>query len=167
MLGVDGEWGDDAGAKPLTLARVANLDRALLRDAWTLLARRCGAARAVRRHRAGAWSKERCNSSRLATPAAMRAVNWQRSSGTLKLAQLATSGEDAPRLAAGGGTLEFARGGTQLSLDRGADRTTRVITGARLDWPRSGAPRLHASLEGAAGSPPAAQRRSRPRASNG
>jgi hypothetical protein len=74
-------------------------------------------------------------------------VNWQRSRGTLALVDLATLGRDAPRLAGAGGQLAFARGGTQLTLDSG-NVEDLAISNARLDWPRTGGPRLHASLQG-------------------
>ena len=75
-------------------------------------------------------------------------VNWQRSSGTLAVAGLAVTGEDLPRLAAGRGTLEFARGSTQVCSSTAVSSISSPITSARVDWPRKGAPRLHATLQG-------------------
>jgi hypothetical protein len=82
------------------------------------------------------------------TPAG--APDWRRATGRLVLADLAS--DEAPKLAGGHGTLDFARGGAVLRLDGGSidDMTLRS---ARLDWPRDGAPRLRASLEGSLGSP--------------
>jgi uncharacterized protein YhdP len=79
-------------------------------------------------------------------------VNWQGSSGSLKLAGLASSGGELPRLSEGSGTLEFSRGHTKLLLD-GGEVDDLAVTSARLDWPRTGAPRLHAALQGDLSSP--------------
>ena len=103
-------------AKPLTLT-VANLDRALAAR-WLDAARaRARAARAARRcpaRQCGRRHAQRCVPKRDAS--GQRIVNWQRSSGTLEARRrLRLAGEDLPRLAAGRGTLEFARGNTQLS----------------------------------------------------
>ena len=57
-----------------------------------------------------------------------------------------------PRLSGGRGALEFARGGTQLDLTAGSSKTW-LIRSARIDWPRRGAPRLQASLDGESGFP--------------
>ncbi len=84
-----------------------------------------------------------------------RTINWQRSSGKLQLAGLASAGDDLPRLSAGRGTLEFSRGHTKLLLD-GGDVEQLAVTSARVDWPRTGAPRMHAALQGDLASPAAA-----------
>jgi len=80
-------------------------------------------------------------------PAEGGGVNWSRSSGRLALVDLATTGEDIPRLTAGRGAVQFARGGTRLTLDGGALEDLSIRE-ARVDWPRNAPPRLHASLEG-------------------
>ena len=106
-------------------------------------ARRLGAARRTMSSRPrcsptsqqGVSSKASSTWCRCAMPTAT-AVNWQRSSGTLKVAGLAMSGEDLPRLAAGRGTVEFARGSTKLLLD-GGELDQLAVTSARLDWPRT------------------------------
>ena len=76
-----------------------------------------------------------------------RAVNWQRSSGSLKLAGLASAGEESPRLSAGSGTLEFSRGHTKLLLDGGEVDAARGDVRA----PRLAAHRCAAHARRAAG----------------
>ena len=73
----------------------------------------------------------------LVKKATAAAPDWRRASGRLVLADLASG--DAPKLAGGRGTLEFARGGAVLRLDGGTldDMTLRS---ARLDWPRDAGP---------------------------
>ena len=70
-------------------------------------------------------------------PAGQNTVNWPRSTGTLKVAGLAMASEDLPRLAAGRGTVEFARGSTKVQLD-GGELDQLAVTSARMDWPRKG-----------------------------
>ncbi len=82
-------------------------------------------------------------------------VDWLKSSGKLELASLATAagaGPTRPQLAAGAGSLEFARGVTTLRLTAGTLEDLS-LTRARIDWPRTGAPRLTVALEGALDSP--------------
>jgi hypothetical protein len=142
-LGVDGEWRSDAGrATPLRVA-VKQADQALLRDLWAVVARETALPEALAQLEQGSVTEGTVE----LVAAADGAVNWQRSRGTLQLAELATSGQDAPKLAGGRGKLAFARGGTQLTLDSGTVEDL-AITGARLDWPRTGTPRLHAQLQG-------------------
>ena len=65
-------------------------------------------------------------------------MDWPRSTGTLKVAGLVMASEDLPRLAAGRGTVEFARGSTKVELD-GGELDQLAVTSARMDWPRKGA----------------------------
>jgi hypothetical protein len=140
-LDADGEW--RPGADAALRVTVANVDDALLRDLWVAAARDPAIP--------AAWSQlERgviAEGGAELLSADDGTVDWQRSRGTLVLADLATRGEDAPRIAGARGKLAFARGGTQLTLDSG-NVEDLAISGARIDWPRSGAPRLHALLQG-------------------
>ena len=75
-------------------------------------------------------------------------VNWQRSSGELKLAALATSGKEMPRLDGGQRHARHSRAAArELRLD-GGELDDSPVTGARLDWPRNGRRELHAALAG-------------------
>ena len=151
-LSASGAWGDEGNApKPLAI-RVANVDRAMLADTWTLIARDAAQPAMFAEVSQGNVVEGTLQLVKARDAAGTHAVNWQRSSGNLALAELATSGAETPRLTAGSGALEFARGGAQLSLTAGQiDDLT--LTGARLDWPRTGVPRMHATLEGALTSP--------------
>jgi hypothetical protein len=140
---VNGEW--HPGAKRAAALRVAlkQVDHALLRDLWTLVAADPAVPEPWSRIEQGVIGEGNVE----LAPATDGAVNWSRSRGTLALSDLAASGEDAPRLAGGRGKLNFARGGAQLTLESGTIDDL-VIDGVRLDWPRSGTPRLHALFEG-------------------
>ncbi|MBC8027662.1 MAG: hypothetical protein H7Y89_16835, partial [Steroidobacteraceae bacterium] len=152
-LAVNGEWNaKTSNAAPLDI-EVAQVDRALLGDVWTLLA-------------PGEETPDLLASATTATIESgtlkllpLRgeagepgggAPDWRRSTGKLVLADLASG--DVPKLSGGRGTVEFARGGAVLRLDSGSidDMTIRS---ARLDWPRDAAPRLRASLDGSLASP--------------
>jgi hypothetical protein len=140
---VNGGWnqGESRGA-PLKLDITA-LDRALLQDAWILAA-------ADREQPAILAAVERANlldATLELTPGEDGEVNWSRSNGALHFAELAVTGDDMPRLSDGRGALTFARGTTQLDLEAGLVEDL-VIRSARIDWPRRGAPRLQASLDG-------------------
>ena len=141
-LAAEGEWHPRASGAPLRVA-LTQVDHALLRDLW--------AAAASDPAIPEPWSQLEqgviAEGSAELRPADDGAVNWQRSRGTLVLADLTTRGQDAPRLAGARGKLAFARGGTQLTLDSGSVEDL-AISAARLDWPRSGGPRLHAQLQG-------------------
>ena len=152
MLSATGAWGGDTpAAQPLAI-RVANLDRPLLADTWTLIARDAPPPAMFADVAAGNVVEGTLQLVKARDSAGAYEVNWQRSSGTLALAGLATSGKDLPHLSAGSGALEFARGAAQLRLTAGQiDDLT--LTGAQLDWPRSGVPRMHATLAGALSSP--------------
>jgi hypothetical protein len=142
-LGAEGEWRPGAGdAAPLRVALV-KVDHALLRELWAAVARDPAIPAPWSQLEQGAIAEGTAE----LLPSEDGTVNWQRSRGTLVLADLATNGQDAPRLAAAGGKLAFARGGTQLTLDSG-NVEDLAISAARLDWPRSGPPRLHALLQG-------------------
>jgi hypothetical protein len=65
---------------------------------------------------------------------------------------MSSAGADTPRLVDVAGKLEFSRTGAQLRLTAGRIADLEV-TGARIDWPRQGAPRLRASLQGELQSP--------------
>ena len=84
--------------------------------------------------------------------AGQRTGDWLRSRGTLQLDELASAGEGVPTLAAAAGSIEFARGATQLRLVSGRIEDLE-ITQARVEWPRRGTPRLVASLQGDLNSP--------------
>ena len=142
-LTAQGEWGDD---QPLMIT-VTNLDRALLRDGWALLAHEREPPSLLTDIHEGSVVEGVLNLVSKRDASGQTIVNWQRSSGELKVAGLAVAGEDLPRLASGSGTLEFARGGTRLLLD-GGELDQLAVTAARVDWPRTGTPRLHATLQG-------------------
>lgn len=146
-----GAWDGSANARPLAL-EVANVDRALLADAWTLfdattpepaLLARLAAARVV----TGTLNLQPAREGESA-----RGIDWARSRGKLELAALSTAGESAPRLLGGSGTLAFARGAAQLMLVEGHVEDL-ALTAARLDWPTKGDPRLVVSLNGSLSSP--------------
>ena len=152
-LQADGAWTDDAARKPLTLA-VSNVDRALIGDAWTLLALAEKFPQLA--PQMAEVQQVRIVSGQLhlvsLLEAGERTVNWQRSRGTLQLADLASAGEGVPTLASAAGNLEFARGGTQLRLTSGRIEDLD-LSQARIEWPRRGTPRLVASLQGDLASP--------------
>jgi hypothetical protein len=147
-LAAEGEWNDDQWMA-LT---VSNVDRAWLLDGWTLLAPEVVAPQWLADIEQGVVVEGALKLLPLRDGAGNRAINWQRSSGKLTLAGLASSGNDLPRLSAGRGTLEFSRGQTKLLLD-GGDVEQLAVTSVRLDWPRTGAPRMHAALQGDLASP--------------
>jgi Protein of unknown function len=155
-LAVNGAWGDDANAaQPLAL-RVSNFDRAALNDTWALIARDAPLPALLADVEQGNVVEGTLQLVKARDGAGdgadARGVNWQRSSGKLAFAQLATSGQNMPRLTAGSGALEFANGGTQLNLASG-QLEDLALTGARLEWPRTGAPRMHATLAGELAAP--------------
>jgi uncharacterized protein YhdP len=150
------EWNgelNDAATRARTLVlTVANLDRALLLDGWTMLAPEAAAPALFADVNQGVVLDGTLMLMPQRDADGIRVINWQRSSGTLKLAGLVSSREDLPRLSAARGTLEFSRGHTKLLLD-GGEVDQLAVTSARLDWPRTGAPRLHAALQGELASP--------------
>jgi hypothetical protein len=145
----DGRWGTRQGLKPLNVD-VTHVDRVLLGDAWTLLALQEFAPLAD-------VASGQVVAGKLSLLPALDAggglrVDWQRSRGSLQLADLASAGADVPQLSAAAGSLEFARGGTQLRLTTGQIEEL-AISDARFDWPRRGEPRLRATAQGNLRSP--------------
>jgi hypothetical protein len=142
-LTAQGEWG---GGRPLILT-VTNLDRAQLRDAWNLLAHEAELPALFTDIQDGRVVEGVLDLVSMRDPAGQNAVNWPRSTGTLKVAGLAMASEDLPRLTAGRGTIEFARGSTTVVLD-GGELDQLAVLSARMDWPRKAQPRLQATLQG-------------------
>jgi len=148
VVGADGAWGATSGRAATLDLRLTGVDRALLRDAWTLVSPGAPTPAAFADIEQG-----RIVEGRLAlVSAADGAVNWERSSGKLSLAELATAENSTPRVAGGRGALNFARGAAQLKLEAGSVDDL-ALSSAQLDWPRRGAPRLRVALEGDLGSP--------------
>ncbi len=142
-IAVDGSWQPAGAQSGLLQVAVTRLDHALLGDLWRLASADAPLD--------APWSQVQQGSIEEGTLELASnedgAVDWGRSRGTLALAGLATTGEDAPRLSDGRGRLSFARGGAQLVLDAGQVEDL-AITAARVDWPRKGAPHLHATMAG-------------------
>jgi hypothetical protein len=146
-LSAHGGWNPDAPrAEGVTLA-LANVDRALAQDLWSLMAHDRDPPALLADIGQGRVVEGSLQLRPARDASGIASINWQRSSGALTLAELATVGHDMPLITAGNGTLSFSRGNTQLHLLAGQVEDL-AITGARLDWPRGAAPRLHASLEG-------------------
>jgi hypothetical protein len=149
-LTAQGWWAADPRAAPLVLT-FAHLDHALLRDGWTLLAPAMEPSSWFADIDRGSVVEGTIQLfSRL--DAGRQTVNWQRSSGKLIIADVATSESDLPGLTGGHGTLVFSRGNAQLRLE-GGELDQLALTSARVDWPRQGEPRLHAALQGDLSSP--------------
>jgi hypothetical protein len=146
----EGPWGQASpSAKPLVL-EVANVDRSLLVDAWSVLAPPASLPIDDVQH--GRIVAGRLSLVPTLDADGVRVVNWSRSRGVLDLDGLASARPEGPRLDDAAGKLEFSRVGTQLRLTAG--RVDELdITGARIDWPRKGEPRLHVSLRGDVQSP--------------
>jgi hypothetical protein len=145
-LAASGAWDDARRAKPLAIT-VADLDRALLADAWRL-AQGAAPEPAV----LGELAMVSITGGTVMLAPVRDAddtleIDWRKSHGTLKLAALATAGKDAARLGDGRGTLAFASGAAQLRLTGGTVEDL-ALGAARLDWPAQGAPRLAATLSG-------------------
>jgi hypothetical protein len=144
-LGLDGDWGDGGfPAKPLALT-ATSIDRALLDDVWNLLALQQEVPRLADLQQGTIVAGQL--QLLPAVGAGRRGVDWQRSRGTLTLANLSSVPDQGPQLTAGAGRLEFSRGNTQLRLDSGQLEDLQ-LTRARIDWPRQGAPRMQAALQG-------------------
>ncbi len=144
-----GEWNADA-PQPLTLA-VAHVDRALLNEAWVFLRGAEKLPPLLAAVESGNLVQGKAQLLPLREAGETR-VNWRRSSGDFTLADLTLAGEDLPLVSGLGGSLKFARGNTTLRVD-GAGLDGLAITGARIDWPRGGVPRMHATLAGDLSSP--------------
>ena len=146
QLRADGAWGSGSTpAKPLAL-EVTHVDRAMLADVWSLMSREIEAP-LLADVQQGEIVSGKLSLMPVVDATGQRSVNWQRSRGTLTLASVASAIEGTPALTEAGGTLEFSRAGTQLRLTAGRIEDLR-LTEARIDWPRQGAPRLRASLQG-------------------
>jgi uncharacterized protein YhdP len=147
-IAMDGGWHAKGQKLPLEV-ELAGIDHALLADAWTLL-------ELENVPQLADLQDGHIDTGKLTVfPVSDmdgRDIDWQRSRGTLQLAALASAGADAPSLLAAAGRLEFARGGAQLRLTSGQIEGLQ-LTDARIDWPRSAAPRLRAAAHGDVGSP--------------
>jgi hypothetical protein len=149
-LAANGEWNVAAPrATPLAVS-IEQVDRALLGDAWTLIAPGEPAPELLANVAAGSVESGQFELLPVRREDGAVALDWRRSSGKLLLAGLES--RDAPKLAQGRGTLDFARGGAVLRLAGGKVEDLDLKT-ARLDWPRDGEPRLRASLDGALSTP--------------
>jgi hypothetical protein len=147
-LGVDGSWHpDELHAAPLRVS-LAQVDRAFVDDARLLLDASTPAPPLLSEIAGGNVTKGRLE----LLPAAEGGIAWDRSHGSLAFVDLATSGAQSAHLRAAQGTLEFARGVARLQLASGQVEDL-AIADARVDWPRSGTPRLQASLQGDLDSP--------------
>jgi Protein of unknown function len=150
-LNADGRWREFTRAAPLALT-FANLDRELLNDAWILVARDDTPPALLAEFDSGSVVEGSMQLVAASASSGVPGVDWQHSSGTLKLAGLGTASKDLPRLIEGRGAFNFARGGSQLRLEAGTiDQLS--LTDARVDWPRTGAPHLRASLQGQLSAP--------------
>jgi hypothetical protein len=149
VLDVDGGWSlASRQSRPLSV-ELSNVDHAMLGDAWNLLS-------LPELRQLADVQEGRIVSGKLSvlprTDDGRRVIDWQRSRGSLELAGLASAGADVPRLASAAGKLEFARGGAQLRLTTGTIEDLQ-LDDARVDWPRTGSPRLRATAQGDLQSP--------------
>jgi hypothetical protein len=143
-----GDWHPGAKHAASLRVTVTHMDRALLADAWSLLDAHSPLPEPIARLAQGVLTEGSAD----LLPDPEGHVDWRRSRGAVQLAGLATAGEDSPRLIDASGKLDFARGGTRLRFDAGHIEDL-AIADARLEWPRSGAPRMHAMLTGRLESP--------------
>jgi len=147
-LSLEGGWpAGESQAAPLTLT-LARVDRAFIEDARLLLDASTPAPPLLSEIVSGNVTDGRLQ----LLPAADGGISWSRSTGTLSFADLATIGAHSARLSAAQGTAEFARGAAQVKIVSGRVEDL-ALTDARVDWPRSGTPRLRASLQGDLASP--------------
>ncbi len=142
-LAASGEWNRAATRSAPLKLEITELDRALLQDAWALVA----PDREQPELLAGVQQGRLVDASFELLPDESGAVHWTRSNGALHFADLSMSGEDLPRVSEGRGAVNFARGTTRLHLEAGKVEDL-AIRSARMDWPRRGAPRLQAALDG-------------------
>ncbi|HET9472359.1 MAG TPA: hypothetical protein VFO82_00605, partial [Steroidobacteraceae bacterium] len=143
VVSADGRWSPDAArAEPLQLA-LAGLDRPMLQDAWALIA----AERPIPESFADIEQLHIVKANLDLHAGADGAVNWKRSDGMITFAELVTAGKDMPRLAESRGVVTLTRGATRLELESGSFEGL-TVRNARIDWPRSGAARLQAALDG-------------------
>jgi hypothetical protein len=149
---VHGEWDSrTARPRPLTL-EVAHLERAVLLDAWTFLNGGTELPPLLAGVERGNLIQGALQLLPEQTAEGDSRVNWRRSSGEFTLADIALTGDDLPRIDGVAGTLKFARGNATLRVDDGR-LDELAITAARIDWPRGGVARMHASLAGDLSSP--------------
>jgi Protein of unknown function len=143
VVSANGRWGPAAPqAEPLQLG-LAELDRPLLLDAWTMLA----ADRPLPESLADIEQLHVVKASLQLTANVDSAVNWKRSDGAIEFAELVTAGRNMPPLSDARGAVMLTRGAARLELDSGSFEGF-TVRNARIDWPRRGAPRLHATLDG-------------------
>ena len=151
-LRAHGEWdARTARPRPLTL-EIAHLDRAVVQDAWTFLNDGAEPPPLLAGVERGNMIQGALQLLPQLDAAGVARVNWRRSSGEFTLADVSLTGDDLPRIAGLGGSLKFARGNTTLRVE-GGQLDELAITTARIDWPRGGVPRMHASLAGDLSSP--------------
>jgi hypothetical protein len=137
-LAASGEWNRAATRSAPLKLEITELDRALLQDAWALVA----ADREQPELLAGVQQGRLVDASFELLPDESGAVHWTRSNGALHFADLSMSGEDLPRVSEGRGAVNFARGTTRLHLEAGKVEDL-AIRSARMDCPR-----LQAALDG-------------------
>jgi uncharacterized protein YhdP len=147
-LTAQGQWG---GERPLML-NVANLDHAVMRDGWHVLAHQVELPALVSDIHEGTVVEGALSLVSVRDLTGTSTVDWRSSTGTFKVEGLAMAGENLPRLADGRGSVEFARGSTKVQLE-GGEIDQLAVNSARLDWPRKGPPRLHATLQGELSAP--------------
>jgi hypothetical protein len=138
-----GRWAGEASSTAALAVELHAVDHAFLAATWDLLAVGATRPRGLTDIGQGTITEGKLE----LVAAGGGDIDWSRSSGELALVDLATAGADLPRLSAGRGAMQFARGGTRLTLEGGALEDL-AIRDARVDWPRAGQPRLRASLEG-------------------
>ena len=143
-----GEWSAQS-AKPLTL-EFAHVDRELLRDAWMFFNGAAEPPQVLADVGSGKLAQAKLQLMPLREDGAQ--IDWRRSSGEIVLADVNLAGENTPGVTGLGGTLKFARGNSTLRVDAGSVEELE-IKAARLDWPRGGVPRMHATLAGELTSP--------------
>jgi hypothetical protein len=148
LIEADGAWNTaKARAEPLRLG-FTQVDRALMLDAWALLSTGSAPPALLAEVQGATIITGQVS----LVSGADGSVNWERSRGKLELAELAMQDQALPRLTDGRGALGFARGAVQLKLESG-NVDSLVLSDAQIDWPRRGAPRLRANLDGDLGSP--------------
>src|SRR5205085_845042 len=131
---------------------VANLDRALMRDAWHVLADGVDLPALLGDIHEGNIVEGALSLVSVSNLSGSRALDWPSSTGTLAVAGLAMAGENLPKLAGVRGTVEFARSNTKVQIE-GGELDQLAVNSARLDWPRKGQPRLRATLQGELSAP--------------
>jgi hypothetical protein len=142
-IGAHGQWSPGiARAAPLEL-QFMGLDHAVMHEAWVLLA----ADRPEPELFADIEQLHILQGNLELAAEADGAVNWRRSIGKVAFTGLTTAGGEMPRLTEARGAVTLTRGATRLELESGAFEGL-ALREARIDWPRRGAPRLNAALDG-------------------